>query len=192
MKKFESFDTAQAPQEAAERLPAGGYILKILDAEEATFSNGGQALRISFDITEGEYKDFYKNNYATQKKEDKKWKGVYTAYIPKEDGTEQDAWTASAFKGMTEAVENSNKGFHWDWDEKKLKNKTVGGMFGNKEYSFNGHEGFYTDCRFFTDVEKIRSGKLKPVKDKLLNKNGKKAEELTDFEPMDEDAELPF
>ena len=38
------------------------------------------------------------------------------------------------FKGFTTAVEKSNNGFTWNWDEKKLKNKVFGVVIGEEEY----------------------------------------------------------
>lgn len=196
MQAFKSYETAKAPVQGGERLPAGGYILVIKNAEEVALSDGGRKLRISFDIAEGEYKGFYADNYRAQRDEDKKWKGNYDAFVPKEDGSEKDGWTANAFKGTTTAIEESNSGYHWDWDETKLKGKTVGGVFGNKEYEINGNRGFYTDCRFLTSVENIRSGKFKLPKDKLLkgtpsqSQSTFRKEDFMDIEVDEKD--LPF
>lgn len=195
MQKFKSYETAKAPQEAGERLPTGGYILKIEKAQEVTFNNGNRGLEILFDIHEGEHKGFYAENYRSQTDEDKKWKGKYVAYIPKEDGSEKDNWTASSFKGMTTAIEESNAGYHWDWDETKLKGKIVGAVFGNKEYEFNGRQGFYTDCRHFIAANKIREGKFKDVKDKPLKNKATTTSTYSsaDFEEIDTDSsDLPF
>lgn len=170
MKKFGSFDKVQAITET-ERLPVGGYILKILDAEEVEFSNGGSGLKISFDVAEGEHKDFYKQNYKNQQDEDKKWKGNLMLYVPRDDGSEMDEWTARKFKTAIEAIEDSNTGYHWDWNESALKGKKVGGIFFNKEYDYNGRNGFYTACHSFKSVECIKSGKYKIPADKLLNKS---------------------
>ncbi len=99
-----------------------------MDAKEVTFSgrNGDfSRLDVSLDIAEGEYQDYYKNDYKNQNTEDKKWRGVLKLYLPKEDGTEKDNWTISVFKAFTEAVEESNQGYHWDWDETTLKRESV-------------------------------------------------------------------
>lgn len=192
MEKFKSYETAKAPTEAGERLPVGGYIVKILSAEEIRYDDGGRALKISFDINEGEHKGFYQNNYKSQKEEDKKWKGVYTAYVPKEDGSEMDEWTANSFKGMTDAVEDSNTGYHWDWNEAGLKGKIVGAVFFNKEYAINGKQGFYTACHSFRSVKSIREGKFKIPADKLLKKSSNAPSGNIDgFVPVDCD-DLPF
>ena len=65
-------------------------------------------------------------------------------------------------------VEESNPGYHWDWDEGKLKGKLIGGLFNNKEYAYNGRHGFFTNCHSLITVEKIRSGKFTIPDDTLL------------------------
>ena len=72
-------------------------------------------------------------------------------------------------KSARTAVEEGNDGYKWGWNENSLIGKLVGGLFGNKEYEYNGRIGFYTDCRAFCSVEKIRSGEFEIPKDKLLN-----------------------
>ena len=114
---------------AAERpqLPKGGYIVKILDSKLVEFPDRNNPAVIAFsklelaiDIIEGEYKGFYEDDYRAQNLEDKRWKGVIRQYVPKDDGTEKDEWTKSSFKALTDAVEDSNPGYHWDWNEAGL------------------------------------------------------------------------
>lgn len=193
MEKFKSYESARVITRGGERLPAGGYVLVIKNAEEISF-DGGRKLRLSVDIAEGEHKGFYAENYRSQQAEDKKWKGYYDAFVPKEDGSEKDAWTASAFKSAIIAIEESNDGYHWDWDEKKLKGKIVGGVFGNKEYEVNGNRGFYTDCRYLISADDIRAGKFTLPKDKLLRgaatQTAFRKEDFIDITIEDDD--LPF
>ena len=77
MKKLNGYEKAQAYSDT-ERLPVGGYVLKILDAVEQDNSDKGwnNQLILSFDIAEGEHKDFFAANYKAQAGEDKKWKGI--------------------------------------------------------------------------------------------------------------------
>lgn len=81
-------------------------------------NGNSDVLVIAFDIAEGEQAGFYKRNYDSQTQEDKKWKGVYRLYCPKDDGTDQDNWTKRRFKTVMEAFESSNEKYHWNWDEK--------------------------------------------------------------------------
>ena len=172
MQQFKGFNRNDIYKDV-ERLPIGGYVLKIMDAREAV-NEWGSSLIISFDIAEGEYKDFFATNYKAQAVEDKKWKGVYRLRVPKDDGTEQDDWTRRRFNTVVVNFEESNPGFHWDWDERKLRGKLIGGIFNNKEYDYNGRHGFFTQCKLLTTVEKIKSGKFTVPEDDLLDK-GKSA-----------------
>ena len=193
MKKLNGYEAAKA-YSGTERLPVGGYVLKILEVKEFVnpVKGYGDYLLISFDIAEGEQKDFYKNNYKMQTSEDKKWKGTYRLYIPKEDGTEQDGWTMRRFKTVMNAIEESNNGYHWDWNEAGLKDKLIGGIFNNKEYELNGRSGFFTNCHSLVTVEKIRSGKFTIPADTLLkNSNNQSAASGGDADFMNENANPP-
>ena len=93
MRKFNNWENVKAAGDFV-ALPAGGYIAKIMDAKEVTFSgrNGDfSRLDVSLDIAEGEYQDYYKNDYKNQNTEDKKWRGVLKLYLPKEDGPQKDS-----------------------------------------------------------------------------------------------------
>lgn len=169
MKKLNGYAQAQVYSDA-ERLPAGGYILKILNVEYQE-NDWGDVIVLSFDIDEGEHKGFYAANYRAQAGEDKKWKGTYRIRVPKDDGSEQDNWTMRRFKTVMNAFEDSNKGYHFDWDEKKLKGLLIGALFNNKEYDFSGRHGFFTNCHSLVTVEKIRSGKFEIPADTLLKGN---------------------
>ncbi len=65
--------------------------------------------------------------------QDKKWKGVIRQFLPKDDGTDNDEWTKSSFKGLTTAFEHSNPGYTWNWEETSLVGKLVGILFRNEE-----------------------------------------------------------
>lgn len=159
MKKFKNYESAKTyvPQE---KLLIGGYICKILNAEiqENTW---GDKLVISFDIAEGDQKDFYAKNYKAQDGEDKKWKGNYRVSIPKDDNSEEDNKVMGRFKTFVQRIEDSNPNYHWDWDEKKLKGKLIGIIFNEKEYSFEGRNGFFTNPIYTATVEEIKEGKFK-------------------------------
>ncbi|MBE5878244.1 MAG: hypothetical protein E7290_15345 [Lachnospiraceae bacterium] len=172
MKPVKGYAEAQTYTET-ERLPVGGYILKILDVKIEDNSSKGynDKLILSFDIVEGEFKDFFKNNYKQQSGEDKKWKGTFRIVVPSDNDPKEDEWKMRRFKTIMSDFEESNAGFHFDWDEQKLKGKLIGGIFNNKEYDFNGRHGFYTQCKVLTAVEKIRTGKFAIPEDDLL-KNG--------------------
>ena len=174
MKKFNNWENVKAASEFVP-LPAGGYIVELKNAKVKEYKNqNGDAFErfeIALDIAEGEFKDYYANDYCNQTNEDKKWKGVLRLYMPKEDGSEQDEWTKSRFKSFIEAVEDSNPGFHWDWDESKLRGKKIGCLFRLEEWEYNGKTGKKAQPFKAVSIEKIKSGNFKIPKEKLLDKN---------------------
>ena len=191
MKAYEGYK-AEKPVGAKENMPVGAYIAKILEAKEVEYT-WGNVLLISFDITEGEHKDFFKNDYNANTNEDKKWRGVYRLNEPKDDGTEQDGWTKNTFNSAMYAVEASNKGFAWNWDEKTLKGKSVGVLFRNFEWDVNGKTGWSTECGMLIAVDDVRNGKYKPMKDRpLKNKASTVQTSTSDFSSGDLDGDLPF
>lgn len=193
MKKINGYDKAEVIT-SQERLPAGGYVLRIMGAKVEE-TEWGDKLVISFDVAEGEHKDYYAENYRAQTGEDKKWKGVYRLNIPAGNGSDDDNMTMRRFKTAMTMIEESNKGYHWDWDESKLKGKFVGGVFRNKEYDYKGRQGFFTECAWLETADNIRNGKFKPAPDKLLNKQAAQtvANNNNSLDIVaDDDGDLPF
>lgn len=195
MKQFSGYK-AEAPVRR-EKLPAGGYVARIMDAREQEYS-WGSVLLISFDIAEGEHKDFFATDYRGQQQEDKKWRGTYRLRVPKDDGSEQDAWSKRSFGNAMWAVEASNSGYHWDWNEGGLKGKLVGVLFRNKEWEMNGNTGWTTECCFLVDVESIRQNRFTMPKDKPLKQHTTSSAPVSSpsagFEEVaiESDDDLPF
>lgn len=159
MKPLKNYANAQA-YTAAEKLPVGAYKVRILDAKEKETQSGKHYLEISYDIAEGEYKDFFKRNYLNQTSEDKTWKGTFRLWVPTDDGSDQDEKTMRRMKTIMTAIEESNTGYHWDWDEVKLKGKICGALFNEKEYEYNGRNGFFTNCYTLISVDSIATAKV--------------------------------
>lgn len=179
---------------AREILPAGGYVAKIMDVKELPYE-WGSVLAISFDIAEGDMRDFFAADYRSNTAEDKKWRGVYRLTVPKDDGSEKDGWTKNTFNGAMWAIEDSNPGYHWNWDETTLKGKTVGVIFRNKEWEMNGNTGWTTECGMLESANNIREGKYKPLKDKpLKNKPAENNTPTFDYAAAmaQTDGDLPF
>lgn len=204
MKKPQNWENVQPARERVP-LPAGAYLIKIIDAkqEDVTAKDDPNTilfsvLKIGLDITEGEFAGYYQADFDAQQREEKRWKGVLRQYLPKDDGTEKDAWTASSLKAMVEAVEESNPGFHFDWDEKKLKGKVAGCLFRNEEWAFDGRSGWTVRPCKLISVETLRSGKYRLPKEKPLPENKRPvsidiAPDNQDFTPVSaDDEDLPF
>lgn len=177
-------------------LPAGGYVCKIQGAKIRTFEgkNGSfERLEVAVDIIEVEYKDYFRRDFDSQNTEDKKWRGVLRLYVPSGDGSDQDNWSMAKLKRFVNDVEDSNPGYHWDWEESKLKGKLVGLTFRREEWEYNGKTGWKTNPFQAYTVEDIRQNKFQLPKDKPLKKAAAapmpKFEDIVDTESDDD---LPF
>ena len=187
---------------AAERiqLPKGGYVVKILNSKLVEFPDKNDPsvvafskLELSIDIIEGEYKGYYETDYRAQTMEDKRWKGVVRQYVPKDDGSEKDEWTKSSFRAMTDAIEESNPEYHWDWNEAGLKGKIVGCLFRSEEWDYNGSQGWATRPFKLIPANLIRDGKYKMPKDKPLKRTEPSFNTFDSFTGIDSnDDDLPF
>ena len=172
MKPVNNWDQVKAASDR-QQLPKGGYVCRIMNSEIKTYDGTKgtfERLEISIDVAEGEFKDFYAADYRGQNQEDKKWRGVLRLYVPKDDGSDMDEWTKSKLKAATNAVEDSNQGYHWDWNEAGLKGKLVGCLIRNEEWEYNGRTGWNTKPFKFVPVSDIKNGKFEIPKDKPLNK----------------------
>lgn len=154
MKKYGGYEKAEAYTGDYETLKPGGYIcvIKQVVCEEKQY---GHLLRISFDISEGDYKDFYKRKYLRNKvmNPEAKWPGMHYQTV-KQDKLQY-------FKGFITSVEKSNLDFKWDWDESKLVGKLFGGIFGEEEFLWRDDIKTTVRCRFVRSVEQIREGNFK-------------------------------
>lgn len=190
MKAFNGLEIKKSVS-ASEPLPAGGYVAKILNAKVEEYS-WGEVLVISFDVAEGEYKDFFSKQYKENTREDKKWKGNFRLTVPNEGNQYFDSQKRT-FGNAIWAIEESNPGYHWDWNENALKGKMVGVLFRNFEYDVEGRQGWSTECCTFVSVEDVRTVNFKQPKDKpLRNKTANNAIE-SNFSDLDEvESGLPF
>lgn len=175
-----------------ETLPAGGYVAKIMDATVISY-DWGDVLKVDFDIAEGEYKGFFATDYRNNTNDDKKWRGTYRINIPNERNQYFDSQRKS-FNNFIACLEETNSGFHFDWDESKLKGKGIGVLFRNKEWEYNDSTGWTTECCAVTTAKDIREGNFKMPKDKPLKAKAANtgAYSETAFTPVDDDADLPF
>ena len=163
--------TIERGSSAKATLPAGLYEVKIIQAKVETSSNGSPMLVLAYDIAEGEYKDFYKKDFDSRATDaNRKWRGTFRLFLPKEDGSDQDARNSATLGHALWAIEDSNEGFHFDWDEKHLVGKTVGINVRNKEYDYNGIQGWTTECGKLESVKDIRDGRAKVMRDRALKR----------------------
>ena len=152
------------------KLPAGGYIAKIVKAEVISYS-WGDVLAVSFDIADGDYKGFFMSRFKADEKSDygQKWKGVFRLNIPSEKSKYHDG-DQRGFEHFIWAVQTSNPGYAWDWNEAGLKGKWLGVLFRNREWEMDGRTGWTTECCAVTSAQAIRAGDFEIPKDRPLKK----------------------
>lgn len=133
------------------RLNAGAYVGIIKNAEEYTNEmTGNKSLKVECDITEGNFKDYFQKLYDNNQNSDKKWDMNSTRFL----GLSENA--LPFLKGFITVVENSNTGYKWDWDEKKLIGKKVGLVYQYEEYKKqDGTKAIKTKLNQFRSVDKV-------------------------------------
>lgn len=184
------FDRAPAYDGSSERLPAGGYICKILKAWCETTRNGSEQLVLALEIVEGNYAGFIKKQYESRKSSNPNadWPCMFKQFTLGTDGQ-----TNPFFKGMLKSIEESNAGYKWNWQEATLANKMIGMIFREEEFEANDGS-IKTTVRpaFPRSVERIRSGVDVPEIKRLNNvRSNANALQNAGFTPV-EDEGLPF
>lgn len=192
MKPIRDWENIQA-QGTSRSLPAGGYCLKINGARVDQSQNGNEMLVVAFDISKGEYEGFFKQKFDEDQRKEKKWPngGIFRILIP-QDSDDPDTFRRKAgrVKSFTNAVEESNPGYKWTWNEATLKGKAVGGMFGREEFeTSDGRSAWSTKIRYACSVSKIEDGDYEIPADRPLKKRPE-----TEFTPIDTDTDedMPF
>ena len=124
MKRIENWENIQEST-SFKRLTPNGYICKILNVEDRPEK---EYLKIYFDIVKGDDKGYFKKQYDGDTRKERKWPNAGTFIRSYKDSA------ASMFKGFTNAIERSNKGYQWNFDEKTLVNKVVGLIIADEQY----------------------------------------------------------
>ena len=180
MKPIKGYNDAQTSGEF-ERLPAGGYVIKITDVKD---EQAKEYLRIVYDIAEGSEAGRYKNEDAEHE--------FRHSFIR--------SYKASAlgmFKAFIKAVDESN-GTQFDADvegkginEQLLVGKLLGVVIGYEEYEANdGNVKERQRIALCCSADRVRKGDFKvPELKKLPASTKTSAPE--GFTPLG-DADLPF
>ena len=153
MEKIENWETIEAKgMEDFKTLPIGAYECVIKDARiNHNDLTGKNTFKVSIDIASGEFKDYFLNRYKNNTNEDKKWDNNAVRYLAYEGEN------VSYFKGFITCVENSNVGYKWDWDESKLKDKKICGVFQYEEYEKqDGSKAVKVRLNKFRSLDKMK------------------------------------
>jgi len=191
------------PTNRLDPVPAGAYVAGIIGAKVEA-AGSGQRLILQVEIIEGELTGYYKKLYDSQSggQYAARYKGTYSIPIPEDDSPENN-WKARKISELKYALEDSNPGYTWDWDETKLKGKTVGINVRERDWIMEDGEGGYrtgttTEIGALVDANKVRDGKIRPMKKRELSEadreklEGQAAEPVSEPQPIVVDTELPF
>ena len=140
-----------------EILPAGGYIAKIIEVDDRTWSGHIEpAHMIHMDIAEGEHMGIYKKNNAASDKD--RWLTYWFA----EPMAGSPDWLLSKVGGIQTSLMESNGSVDLS-EPKSWKNKLVGVVVGNEEVeSKTGTVYERPYVSYVCSVERIRKGENQP------------------------------
>lgn len=175
MKPIEGWDLINEAGEF-KRLPAGIYGVKITNVVDVPEK---EYFEIYCDITKGEYANYFKTLVESGGRDTSR---DIRSYKPN---------ALPFFKAFITAVEKTNPGYKWDWDEKKLIGKNVIGVFGEEEYlDKEGNVKISTKLVEFRSLEAYKEGRIKVPELKKLPESEKPQEVVED--PVNLDDDLPF
>lgn len=197
MKALNGYNEVKASTGEYARLPAGGYVCKITKVEDVAAK---EYLRVSFDIYEGEYRGWYRDQ-----REELEDRGYNASYV----GTVIRSYKDSAlgfFKSFIAAVDESNgtqfgPTVESGLDEQKLVGCLIGFVISYEEYQKNnGSIGQRERVAYQKSIQKIRDGDFKVPKLKQLNGSsaatdsaGTQTAAAQTFADLDDDdSDLPF
>ena len=197
IKRFSDYNEVKTGTDY-KRLPKGGYIMLIRDAYTTQTSKGKDAVIVEADIAEGDYRGFFTDRHNADTRAEKEWpfQGRMVLTIPTDDGSKGDNYLKTLLKRFTTALEESNPGYVFDWDEKKFIGKRIGAVYGLEEYKDKKSGDYKMSARwsFVCSVQDIKTGNFQIPKDKTISQAPTAYAGSMDFMKMsdsDKD-ELPF
>jgi hypothetical protein len=186
-----AYKDAEASTGDFKKLPEGGYIVKILEVKDQAAK---EYLDIVFDIAEGEYKDFYSDEWGKahpyahnlMRSYKETALGMFKGFLRTVDQSNGTSFEAAAEKGLK---------------EQQLVGKILGVVIGSEEYETNrGEVKTRLYVKTVLTAEKIRQGDFTVPELKKLESRSKFSE-LVDgqssgsapegFQPFD-DGSIPF
>ena len=152
MRKIENFDKITEAGEF-QQLPAGVYGAVITNAIDVT---DREYLEIYWDVAKGEYAHYFKSlvdaGLTDSSKSIRSYKDSAVRF----------------FKSFITAIEKTNSGYEWDWNEKSLIGKKVMVVVGEEEYiDKDGNVILVRQYRYGVSrvMLEIPAGKLNPGED---------------------------
>ena len=138
-------------------LPAGGYIAKIIEVDDRTWSGHIEpAHMIHMDIAEGEHKGIYKKNNATADKD--RWLTYWFA----EPSQSSPEWLLSKVGGIQTSLAESNDNVNLS-EPRTWKGKLVGVVVGDEEAESNSGTVYTRPyVSYICSTIRIRKGEGQP------------------------------
>lgn len=150
--------------EEFEKLELGGHKGIIMKAEEYTSPQSGKtSLKVSVDTAKDDKQpEYFAEQYKNDTRIDKRWSNSAIKYISL--GEEENQ--VKMLKAFITAYENSNGcQFDWNKDWDQLKDKKIGLVFGQEEYtSQDGTTKLATKLNQFRSIDKVDNIKIPKVK----------------------------
>ena len=183
---------ATRPTNRLDPVPPGAYVAGIIGAKVET-AGSGQRLILQVEIIEGPLTGYYKKLYESQSggQFSARYKGTYSVPIP--DGTPADAWKERMLNGLIYALQDSNPGYTWDWDETKLKGRKIG--INVRKNIYTGRDGNpkeTTEIGQFETVDDVRNGKCRAMKDRVQKNSGASDNSTAEMENVTATVDVPF
>lgn len=149
-------------------LPGGGYIVRIINAKMGETRDGLPRIEVMIDISDGEYAQYFNDQYRSRLKDDPNAKWPYNGTL-RITAVDAEGHTKKNFKSFVTSVEKSNDielPRHDDAFLKALKDKTVGVLFQREQYEgTDGKLHWSTKPKWFRDTDTIESGNFTPPAD---------------------------
>lgn len=184
MQKPNDWDSVQPQQFGASTgLTAGPKICKIVKCYSGETKEYKEKIVFELDIASGEEKGYFSK--LSEKLGEPKFAQVHQC---------TDGASTPYFKGRIKAIEESNQGFTFNFDEKSLVGKFVGCMFQIEEYiNKNGEPREIAKPQWFFPVGKIAEQKT-PAPKANNKAHGAPAElgTFSDGVPLPNEQDLPF
>lgn len=174
--KFKDWDTTPAEETSSKSLPVGNYVVRVQNVYDVPEK---EYIRVEFDIVEGKFEGYFSNLFKNL--------GVWSNQGVKYASYKETA--TKFFRQFVTALEKSNKGYVWDWDESKWKGKLFVAVYGEEEYiDKNGDVKTSVKLRECRSIEALKNGEIKtPQLKKLATKP---QAPVTDYTVNNDD--LPF
>ena len=146
--------------EREKKMPADGYVCRIVKATSGVNRYGDQCLLLYLDVAEGDFKNYFGKIYERRlERGDKDYPCVYSQRLGK--------YSTQGFKQLIETIEDSNTTYKYsgidgeDWDERELENLLVGAVFQEKEFiNARDKKRIVVIPRSIKTVDEIRRGEF--------------------------------